>query len=146
MMKKRTKAFLVCIAFILTIGLGLYSLLLAFTEDLYVEEGTYTYYLLIPSLIKDIPRPQVIGTPEYYSSCGDGPKPMTTGISFHSRASRTEIYNRIDEYLRRVGYVPDVVQHRVGAFVYYKGENGFEFTIKADKGDTYHVIAQEHYF
>ena len=142
-MKWQVKALIICGILIFASGVGLYSLMLAFTESLYVERGSYAYYLLIPSFIKNVPQPQIVGEPEYYSSCGDGPKPMATGVSFYSKDLKSELFDQINRYAVAAGYTPDPDAVITGDYGYRRGSMAFEFKIEAESNGTNSVAAYE---
>lgn len=64
----KTVAAIVLVA-IVGSGVGLYTLMLLFTEDLYTQRGTFAYYVTIRSpTIKNFPRIQLTSEEDYYSS------------------------------------------------------------------------------
>lgn len=83
--------------------LGFYSLVLLFDESLYTREGTFAYYLTVPDLIADAPRPGQIGQPRFYVSAGDGPKPPASAVYYQSDAARGEISRTLEAYLQSKG-------------------------------------------
>ena len=70
---------------------ALYAAKLLMTEDLTTSRGTFAYYVTIRSSnIKDFPRLGVVGEENYYSSCGDGPKPPAKRNNVHVQRNPSE--------------------------------------------------------
>ena len=127
-------------------ALAAYSLMLAFTEDLSFKRWSLAHFLFTPSFIEHLPRPQMIGEAEYHHSSGDGPKPMSEGISFQSSASKSEILNQFDQYLSHRGYVRDSGSADFLDYQYSRGGDKFYFSIEPSNDGTNRVVAQECYF
>lgn len=49
----------------------------SFEESLYVGRYSMEVIMFFPSLLKTMPCPMNLGQTEFFSSCGDGPKPAT---------------------------------------------------------------------
>lgn len=90
-------------AVILAAVLAYYSITILFDESLYTNEGSFAYYLAVPDLIADAPRPGQIGEPRFYVSAGDGPKAPASAVSYRSNAKHEDVFRALEAYLRSEG-------------------------------------------
>ncbi len=131
--KKRKTSILIGLIVLILLS-GWYALSIGFDEALYTKKGTLSYYLTINSeLIKDVPKPKMVGEPSYYSSCGDGPKPPAQGIIYRSRATQEELLKILDQYATEHEFVKDqkyfIFEHA------YDGNKSFiHFTLTPENG------------
>lgn len=145
-MRNRTKKFLLLAVIAGACGFCIYVLLLGFTEDLYFKKWSIAYVVFTPSIVKDLPRPQIIGEVVYYHSSGDGPKPMAEGLSFASNASQDEIVNQFDKYLSQLGYVKDSGAADFLDYQYSRNRAKFYFSVQPLELGKNRVVAQECHF
>ena len=130
---------------VILLGAGLYILKLLFTEDLYVSKGTIAYYVTIRSTtIKDFPRLKVIGEEDYYSSCGDGPKPPANGIRYTSSEDPLILQRSIEEYLLERGFVKTEASSTGGTYLQSPTKTSLELAINPEN-DAHRVVATEYY-
>lgn len=99
--KKRGRLlFTILAAFVIVISaFSVYSLRILFDEALYTNEGTFAYYLAVPSLIADAPRPEQIGEPRFYVTAGDGPKAPASAVHFRSNAESGDFFRALEAYM-----------------------------------------------
>jgi hypothetical protein len=127
-------------------ALGLYTLLLLFTEDLYVQKGTYSYYITIrSSTIKNFPRIQLAAEEDYYSSCGDGPKLPANGIRYLSTENREALKQAIEQYLFRNGFAKEADAKDGGEYTQPGTKTYFDLMVLPDKDGLQRVVATEYY-
>jgi hypothetical protein len=140
MIWKRVTAILLLV--VVVAGVGLYSLLLLFTEDLYSERGSFAYYVTIrSSTIKNFPMIQFVGEESFYSSCGDGPKLPANGIRYVSNGIPQDLKQSIERYLLGSGFVRDVE----GQYTTPDGNTLFEVDIIPENSGLQRVVATEYY-
>ena len=103
---RRSLVAAICLGGVVLVGRGcLHVLQVWFAEDLYTRAGTLDYYLSINSaFIKNVPKPGAVAEVEYYSSCGDGPKPPAQGVSFLTDADVRSVNAALKAYLEKEGY------------------------------------------
>jgi hypothetical protein len=92
-------------AVVLVAAIAFYSFTILFDEALYTNEGTFAYYLAVPNLIADAPRPGQIGEPRFYVTAGDGPKAPASAVQYRSNAEREEFFRALEAYLQSEGLV-----------------------------------------
>ena len=81
---------------------------LAFQEDLLYTRYSDAYWLGMPSYaVSAFPRIGMIGEEVFYSSCGDGPKLVMSGVSFASSAAPSAVWESVEEFLTQSGYRRD---------------------------------------
>jgi hypothetical protein len=125
---------------------GLYTLMLLFTEDLYTQKGTFAYYVTIRSpTIKNFPRIQLTGEEDYYSSCGDGPKLPANGIRYVSSETQQALKQSIEEYLFKIGFTKATDSAEGGEYVQPDGKTFFDLRIMPEAGGVQRVVATESY-
>ncbi len=84
---------------------------LAVQEDLYYTRYSDAYWLGLPSnAVSAFPRIGMIGEEVFYSSCGDGPKPVMSGVSFASSAAPSAIWASVEVFLPQSGYSRDATR------------------------------------
>lgn len=138
------KLIAILVAVILVVA-GLYIVKLLLTEDLYVSKGTIAYYVTIRSTtIKDFPRLNVIGEENYYSSCGDGPKPPANGIRYTSSEDPLTLQRSIEEYLLKRGFAKTEESSTGGSYLQSSTRTSLELTITPEN-DAQRVVATEYY-
>ena len=136
------------IVLVATVGstVGLYTLMLVFTEDLYTQRGTFAYYVTIRSpTIKNFPRIQLTSEEDYYSSCGDGPKLPANGIRYTSGENQQALKQAIEEYLFKNGYNKEADAVEGGEYVQAGGKTFFDLRIMPEAGGVHRVVATESY-
>ena len=127
-------------------ALGLYTLLLLFTEDLYTQKGTYAYYVTITSpTIKNFPRIQLTEEEDYYSSCGDGPKLPANGIRYTSSEKSEVLKQRIEAYLLERGFQKETDQTGGGEYARPGSRIFFDLRIVSEAGGVQRVVGTESY-
>ena len=90
--------------FALLLAFFYYVLTLALSESLYTERGSFAYYLLIPDVIQDVPLVDVVGGVTFHNSAGDGPKPPSSSIEYHSRAEEAVLRAAVEAFLESRGF------------------------------------------
>ncbi|RJF97321.1 hypothetical protein [Noviherbaspirillum saxi] len=76
-------------------------------ENSYPQAHSIDFYLKLSSVIRNVPVLDVIGTPQYFSSTGDGPKPPESTIWYTtSEKSEQSLAIKINAYLREQGFAP----------------------------------------
>lgn len=127
-------------------GLGLYTLLLLFTEDLYSQKGTFAYYVTIRSpTIKYFPRIQLTGEEDYYSSCGDGPKLPANGIRYNSTEKPEVLKQTIEAYLLKHGFQKESDEINGGEYEQPGSKTYFHLMIMPEANGVHRVVATESY-
>lgn len=99
----------IIIVFLLAIvTFSCYALKVIGTEDLHTSRNSFAYFIAINSkTIKNVPVINNISEPDFYYSCGDGPKPGANQISYESSATTEKILKNINIYLKDSGYTLD---------------------------------------
>ena len=125
---------------------GWKALIILFTEDLYCDRGSFEYYVAIHSgLIKQTPLVQLQGSPRFYASCGDGPKPPANGISYTSNANAEAVKSRLTDYILNDGYVRGDDRTGSGGTVFVRGRGGVELFVSAEGATRTEVRIYEWY-
>ena len=141
----KTVAAILLVAVVGTV-VGLYTLMLLFTEDLYSQRGTFAYYVTIRSpTIKNFPRIQLTAEEDYYSSCGDGPKLPANGIRYVSSQNQQALKQAIEEYLSKGGFTKETDSVEGGEYVQADGQTHFDLRITPEAGGLHRVVATETY-
>jgi len=91
----------------------------------------------------DAPEPGMAGELQYYSSCGDGPKPPAEGKSFLTRLSPDEITQVYERYLRASRFVgePSTSHDRW----YSRDSSGISVTVLPHEGGLCRLVLREFY-
>lgn len=100
-MKRRgsVKAGIVIALMGIAVIVALYSVRWAFREDAYISRGNLFYHVLINSpTIRNVPLDGIVGEPSFYSSCGDGPKWPSEGVSYQTMLSQEEVAESLRKY------------------------------------------------
>jgi hypothetical protein len=127
-------------------GLGLYTLLLLFTEDLYTQKGTYAYYVTISSpTIKYFPRIQLTEEEDYYSSCGDGPKLPANGIRYGSTQKPDVLKQTIEAYLLKRGFIKETDEMHGGEYAQPGSKVSLHLMIMPEANGVHRVVVTESY-
>lgn len=114
---------------LLASGVGVFWVFsLAFSESEHPERGTLAWYILFTgTIIPDVPLEDISDEPQYYSSCGDGPKPPEVNISFLSPKPIPYLQSQMEGYVESKGYTKQ-------NGIYRKGTRWVEFSVEHFEG------------
>ncbi len=85
-------------------ALAFYSLQILFDESMYTSRGTYSYWIAVSSVIRNVPEVGAVGEARFHASPGDGPKLPDSTVTYRSQAPPDQIRSQIADYLTRQGY------------------------------------------
>jgi hypothetical protein len=115
-------------------------------EDNYSKRGTIAYYVTIHSTtIKNLPLIKAVGSEDYYSSSGDGPKLPANGIIYSSRENPQIIMDSLTTYLisRSFTKVPSECGRTQCTFS--GNSSSIDLVIEPKGADTQQVNCTEHF-
>ena len=73
-------------------------------KNFQVRRGSFDYYALLGSTIRNVPLIEAEGEPLFHFRGGDGPKPTETEITYVSRAAPSRLEAELARYLETRGY------------------------------------------
>lgn len=81
----------------------LYHLDLGF-QSIFTKKYSYFYFLLISSVITEVPLSKPVGSPDYYSRPLDGLKPDIKAVYYQTQADKQETIKFYKDYFVKNGY------------------------------------------
>jgi|WetSurMetagenome_2_1015567.scaffolds.fasta_scaffold07798_8 hypothetical protein len=120
---KIIKRLLIVLIIIFTV---LYHLDLGF-QSIFAEKYSYFYFLLIPSIIKEVPLLKPVGSPTYYSRPLDGLKPDIKAVYYQTQADKQETIKFYKDYFVKNGYKEITDKQDEHTVLSFEVENSFLF-------------------
>ena len=115
-------------------------------EDNYSKRGTIAYYVTIHSAtIKRFPLIKQVGTEEYYSSSGDGPKLPANGVIYLSREDPKILMESLTTFLTSRGFSKDLSQCGNMQCTYTAKGSSVDLVMTAKDADTQQVKCIEYF-
>lgn len=115
-------------------------------EDNYSKRGSIAYYLTIhSSIIKSVPLMKEVGTEDYYSSSGDGPKLPANGVIYLSKEDPKILMESLNSFLISRGFTKDLSQCSSMRCSYSSKDSSVELAIKPMSADTQQVNCTEYF-
>ncbi|MGZ5434983.1 MAG: hypothetical protein ACXWID_02430 [Pyrinomonadaceae bacterium] len=115
-------------------------------EDYNSKRGTIAYYVTIRSTtIKDLPLIKVVGSEDFYSSSGDGPKLPANGIVYLSKEDPKIIMDSLTTYLISRGFTKDPVLCGSRQCVFSGHSSSIDLVIEPEGADTHQVSCIERF-
>lgn len=104
-MTRKSVQLLVVLAIVMVFSITTHTVRLRLGESIYTKRGTYAYFVCVSSVIKAIPEIDIVGSADFYSSAGDGPKLPTDEVRYKTGAQTEVVMSRIAAHLKQIGYV-----------------------------------------
>jgi hypothetical protein len=115
-------------------------------EDNYSKKGTIAYYVTIHSTtIKNFPLIKAVGSEDYYSSSGDGPKLPANGIIYLSKEDPKILMDSLTNYLISRGFTKDPGRCGSTQCVFSGNSSSIDLVIEPKGAGTQQVNCTEHF-
>jgi len=144
--KKFSLIAVTAVVVVLSVFVIRYVALPLIAEDNYSKRGTIAYYVTIKSAtIKNFPLIKLVGTEDYYSSSGDGPKLPANGVIYISKEDSKTLMDAATTYLVGRGFDKDSGRCGNDECNFTQKGSTIELRISPLAGDTRQVKCVEYF-
>lgn len=115
-------------------------------EDYNSKRDTIPYYVTIHSTtIKDLPLIKVVGTEDFYSSSGDGPKLPANGVIYRSSEDPKILMDSLTNYLISRGFTKDPGRCDPRQCVFSTESSSIDLNVEPEGAGTHRVSCIEYF-